>query len=259
MAKLPAPTKVLRYRTPVSRPVRSDDEYFFECNRGRVAYIDVQAFKNEITENFKETSKRLETNWKTEAVTAQVGDFRLRYFVEREREFVDNYVDRSAPSRKGSWGNVHVAWKVEPMNDNRGETIEGAFSKGSAFRQVIDWIDAKQSVVTLWVYPDSFDMFRKLARLSARARGRGGGPAHTFWGQHRGVAGRHRVTRAIVSLTPAHPGAARYRFAFSCAPLASRIARTLGTSSVGMSISVVFSALSAASISAYSSSSVWFS
>jgi vacuolar-type H+-ATPase subunit I/STV1 len=163
VAKLPTPAKALRYHTPVSRPVRTDiGEYFFECKRGRVSYIDKNAFKNEIDDNLKETLKKLESNWKAEAVTSQIGAFRLRYFIEREREFVDSIVDRSASARKGNLGRLQLAWVVEPMVEDRGETIEAALKPGAAFRQVVDGLDAQLSVVTLWVYPDSFDMFRRL-------------------------------------------------------------------------------------------------
>ena len=36
----PTPTKLLRYRTPVSQPVQSE-ELLFECSKNRVTFIDI--------------------------------------------------------------------------------------------------------------------------------------------------------------------------------------------------------------------------
>ena len=44
----------------------------------------------------------------------------------------------------------------------RGETAERALVQGSDFRQLVDGIDPQQTVVTFWVYPDSFALFRRL-------------------------------------------------------------------------------------------------
>jgi hypothetical protein len=159
--KLPTPTRTLRYHTPVSRPVRTD-ELHFECMKGRVAFIDVRAFIDEITVNLKDASKPLDRNWKVEAVTAPIGEFRLRYVIERERGFAERFVESSAPSQKAQFNRSVTAWKVEPVAENRGETVEAALDPRSAFRQIIDGLDAQQTVVTLWVYPDSFAVFRRL-------------------------------------------------------------------------------------------------
>ena len=44
----------------------------------------------------------------------------------------------------------------------RGETVEEALKAGSAFRQLVDGLDPTLGVVTLWVYPDSFALYRRL-------------------------------------------------------------------------------------------------
>src|SRR5262249_23019743 len=42
--KLPPLKKVLRYHTPVSQPVKTD-EFFFECKNGRITFIDIASLK----------------------------------------------------------------------------------------------------------------------------------------------------------------------------------------------------------------------
>jgi hypothetical protein len=50
---------------------------------------------------------------------------------------------------------------VEPIAGERGEPLETARTPGSAFRRVVDALDPT-TVVTFWVYPDSFAIFREL-------------------------------------------------------------------------------------------------
>ena len=44
----------------------------------------------------------------------------------------------------------------------RGEPADQALATGSAFRKIIDSLDPEQTVVTFWVYPDSFPLYRRL-------------------------------------------------------------------------------------------------
>src|SRR5262249_44924647 len=53
-------------------------------------------------------------------------------------------------------------WEVEPIAPVRGEPANRALAPGSEFRQIADALDPHQSVVTFWVYSDSFDLYRQL-------------------------------------------------------------------------------------------------
>jgi hypothetical protein len=160
LEKLPSAKRVLRYRTPVSRPVHTD-EYHFECRDGRVAFVDVAAFLAEIRETFRERGKELRTQWQVQAVTAPVGPFRLRYVVERERGLVDG-VGSGLPNPDSNFRYTVSAWTVEPLAVQRGEAGDAAMSPSSAFRQIVDTLDPDLAVVTFWVYPDSFPLYRRL-------------------------------------------------------------------------------------------------
>jgi hypothetical protein len=35
-------------------------------------------------------------------------------------------------------------------------------AEDSEFRQIVDTLDPQETAVTFWVYPDSFDLFRRL-------------------------------------------------------------------------------------------------
>ncbi len=160
LEKLPPTKKVLRYRTPVSRPVRSD-ELHFECREGRVTFIDVAAFLAEIRQGMQDSGEELRSRWRVEGVTSVIGPFRVRYQVERQRGSLDG-LGGDTPDADSSFRYGLSAWVVEPLEPRHGESAEAALASGSAFRQVADRLDPEFAVVTFWVYEDSFPLFRTL-------------------------------------------------------------------------------------------------
>lgn len=153
----PSTKKQLKYHAPVSRAVRSE-ELFFECKAGRVTYIDLPSFLQDYKQSLEEISNELKTTWTVEHTTAPVGPYRLRYVVERER----SALDAGATPTSGSFRYGLSAWVVEPTTPERGEALEQALREKSEFRQLTDALDSNVTVVTFWVYPDSFELFRRL-------------------------------------------------------------------------------------------------
>jgi multidrug efflux pump subunit AcrA (membrane-fusion protein) len=158
LKKAPPLTKKLRYNTPVSAPVV--EEVMFECQRGRVTLLDQSALVEIAKRDAKGKIDQLRIQWEVRDVTTSVGAFRLRYVLERERTALDG-VGGGGPVTDGFRAGL-TAWVAEPVIDDRGETVEQAMKPGSAFRRVIDALDPQQTAVTLWVYPDSFAMYRQL-------------------------------------------------------------------------------------------------
>jgi len=158
LEKLPPLKKTLRYRTPVSRPVHSE-ELHFECQDGRVCFIDLQAFLIEIRRGLDDKAELLKTRWEVDGTAGPVGAYRLRYTLERERGLLDG---GGQPGGGGSFRYNLAGWVVEPIVPIRGETATVALAPGGEFRRLIDAIDPDQTVVTMWVYPDSFALYRQL-------------------------------------------------------------------------------------------------
>jgi hypothetical protein len=154
----PAATKTLHYRTPISRPIHTD-ELHFECQAGHICFIDLQAFLIEIRRNLEDKSKLLKSQWEVSGIAGPVGAYRLRYSIDRERGPLDL---GSLPSGDASFRYGLAGWVVEPITQQRGETPEEALQAGSQFRRLIEALDPEQGVVTLWVYPDSFALYRQL-------------------------------------------------------------------------------------------------
>jgi hypothetical protein len=159
LEKLPPVKQTLRYQTPVSRPVKSE-ELFFECRGGRVTFIDIAAFMTEVRRGLEEKTKQLRSQWEVSDVAGPVGAFQLHYTVERERGLLDG--GGLGPDAQGSFRAGLSGWQLEPLSGLRGETEEQAFKPGSDFRQIADVLDPQQHTVTFWVYPDSFALYRRL-------------------------------------------------------------------------------------------------
>jgi multidrug efflux pump subunit AcrA (membrane-fusion protein) len=167
-AEPPPVSKVLRFRTPVSRRVHAD-EVFFECRAGRVEFIDLPAFLQEVQAGLDQKAEPLRTNYQLTERTAAVGAFRLRYVVERERDALEDAAPSAKPRSMFNFRYGVAEWEVEPIREPRGEALAEALAPGSAFRRKIDSLDGS-TVITLWVYPDSFELFRGL-RDFAHAHG----------------------------------------------------------------------------------------
>jgi hypothetical protein len=158
---LPPRQQTLHYRTPVSQPVQAD-EIMFECRQGRITFVDMVTLLEEVRRGLQDKGQLLRTHWEATETAGPVGAFRLRYVLERERELVDAFTAGALPEDKANFRYGLSAWEVEPIAPVRGEPAEAALATGSEFRQIVDHLDPRQTVVTFWVYPDSFALYRQL-------------------------------------------------------------------------------------------------
>jgi hypothetical protein len=161
LEKLPAPRKTIRYHAPVSRPVQTD-EFLFECRAGRVTFVDITAFVNELQDNSEKLVEELRSQWQVEHFTRPSGAFRARYIVERQKSSVDQLFGGGDPDRQAAFRGGLRELIVEPLSERRGEDLKTALQPRSEFRQIVDFVDRRQAVMTFWVYPDSFPLFRQL-------------------------------------------------------------------------------------------------
>jgi hypothetical protein len=152
--------QTLFYRTPVSRPVYAE-ELLFECRQGRVAFVDLAALLAEVRRGLDEKGKLLRSQWQVSDTAGPVGSFRLRYTIERERSPLDALIGAAGPDTRADFRYGLSEWELEPVDPVRGESAEAALTEGSAFRHVVEGL-APQAVVTFFVYPDSFALYRRL-------------------------------------------------------------------------------------------------
>ncbi|GIW81173.1 MAG: hypothetical protein KatS3mg105_2980 [Gemmatales bacterium] len=158
MKQQPVKKKLLRYRTPVSQPVHTD-EFHFECRQGRITFIDFESLMADIQRSLPTKVDLLRRQWRVYGQTVAVGAFRLQYTIGRRRVGLEALLESPDPEASFSYGLEEAV--LEPLFDMRGETLEQALSDGSQFRQVVDRL-SELAVVTFWVYPDSFPLYRRL-------------------------------------------------------------------------------------------------
>jgi hypothetical protein len=161
LEKLPPLKKTYRYKTPVSQPVQSE-EMLFECQSGRITFIDIGALLQQVRDDMQQKGEELRSVWQVSGSPGPVGAFRLRYFIEREKNSLESVATGGLPDKGASFRYALTGWVVEPMSPDRGEPLEQALKPGSEFRRIVDAIDPMQTVVTFWVYPDSFGTFRQV-------------------------------------------------------------------------------------------------
>ena len=57
-----------------------------------------------------------------------------------------------------------IRWTVIPIASQLGEAVDEALAPTSAFRSALTGHQPDKTTVTLWVYPDSFEVFRLLRK-----------------------------------------------------------------------------------------------
>ncbi len=160
LRKLPVQKQILRYRTPVSQPVTQ--ELICECLQGRVTVIDRAGLEEQAARDVRARIDELRNSFEIRGVTTPSGAFRLRFVVERSKELLEGKGPAATPLAGSKFSARMTQGMFEPVQAERGDSIDIALKDGSAFRRVIDSLDPQQTAVTFCVYPDSFALYRKL-------------------------------------------------------------------------------------------------
>ncbi len=146
----------LVYRSPLSRPVNGD-ELHFELRGGRITLIDLNGLLERAKGMAKQGEVQLRDHGEATMVTGTIGRFRLRFTMAREEiPFTQSLMYSS-----GSFRARLVDWEAEPVDAQRGEDSATASQAASQWHVVLARHAPKKFAVTLWVYPESFMLFRQ--------------------------------------------------------------------------------------------------
>jgi hypothetical protein len=161
LAKAPRPKrKQLIDRTPVAQPA-AGEEYHFELRRNRVSFIDLDKLL-ELAKNDAQMRIRFEENNGRPIASSvgPVGSFSLHYVLIRTLPAtVEDLIESRGPTYSLR------AWEVVPETDGRGEPYDMALQPAANFARVIHRLNPNRATITLWVYPDSFTLYRQLRDL----------------------------------------------------------------------------------------------
>ena len=151
---LPKATSILS-KNPVSRPAKAD-EFHFELRHNRISFIDLDRLL-ELAKSDAQVKLRMAD--RTGTLSSQVGPvgwFSLSYVLGRAQSSIEELLERHSV-RFDLRG-----WEVVPSTESRGETYESTRNPISQYARAINRLSPGRSVVTMWVYPDSFNLYRTL-------------------------------------------------------------------------------------------------
>jgi hypothetical protein len=158
LRQLPRPksTSILS-KSPVARPAAGSESHF-ELRHNRVSFIDLERLL-EITK--ADAQLRIRMSDQLAAISNKVGpvgSFSLEYeLVKSVPASMEELIERKVMRRYDL-----RAWEIVPEFENRGETYEGTRNPISEYSRSINRINPARTTITLWVYPDSFALYRRL-------------------------------------------------------------------------------------------------
>jgi len=165
LARAPRPkVKVLSNKNPVARPAEGTEEHF-ELRNNRITHIDLERLLDKVKADAMLRIRLSDGARVVDARVGPIGAYSLQYVLARSLPAgLDELIER-----RGVRYDLR-GWEVVPEFEGRGETFEATRQPISEFARVLGRLNPARNTLTLWIYPDSFDLFRKL-RDDLHARG----------------------------------------------------------------------------------------
>ncbi len=152
--------KVEHELTPVSRLVQNR-ELHFRLSGNRIAPVPLEELLDRLKSQVERQRDWLVKFRSHQGVVGPVDGFELKYVVQRQQL---SSIDRL----RGNVGVVRIGlsrWEVVPTDELEPETYDEAIASGSRFRRALGYA-GDDTTLTLWVYPDSFEIYRRLQKVA---------------------------------------------------------------------------------------------
>ena len=163
LTKIPKPKpKSLVDKSPVAT-ASDGHETFFEIRRDRVSFVDVDRLLDMVKNEMRKKMDGQSLDSGTSGKVGPVGWFAMKFEVSRSVGDVDDLVAQRMTLGLRSF-------EIAPLSDVRGETYDVALRPTSEFTRALHRVSPGRSMITLWVYPDGFGLYRKL-RDALHSRG----------------------------------------------------------------------------------------
>jgi hypothetical protein len=145
-------------KSPVARPV-AEDEYHFELRHDRITFINLEKLMQLTKADAQMRVRMSDRLGVLSSKVGPVGAFSLAYELGPAISAdLDGLIERRAAIRRYEL----QGWELIPESEHRGETYEAACTPISEFSQAINRINRNRATITLWVYPDSFGIYRRI-------------------------------------------------------------------------------------------------
>lgn len=142
-----APKVIDHLPTPMAKTVFGK-EVHFRLEAGRVAFIPWEQIVERLKADAQNKLHQLARAEEFSSDFGPVGGFRVEYTFRR-RKNVANQAELAQ-------------FRVVPIDPQLGESVAQALQPNSRFRAHVQSLPQKNTTVTIWVYPDSFDQFRTI-------------------------------------------------------------------------------------------------
>ena len=142
--------------TPLAQTV-SGDEVHLRLAYGHIAYIPLEQLLETFQSDARQNVWRLDNQDEASNTIGPIGNFRLKYYLEKSQVTV--------PGR-GTATLVQLSrWRLLPMSPQVGEPVEQAMMETSLLSAQLSRHAPSRTTVTVWVYPDSFQEYRKVKEV----------------------------------------------------------------------------------------------
>jgi hypothetical protein len=156
-----APKERLEHRlSPVTKPVETA-ELHFRVEHGRVSQIPLEELLERLKAQVMARRSAVMRFHQVDGTVGPVLGYRMTYTVEREGP-------SALEALQSGDGRTRISvskWTITPDPGLIEESIEEAARPGSDYRQVVETA-APDTVVTMWIYPDSFTSFSVLREIA---------------------------------------------------------------------------------------------
>jgi len=155
------PTTAIRHRlTSIGHTVRGD-EMHFRIAAERISVVPVKALQQRLKAQVMRNKSWLAKFHKHEGYVGPVDGFTMTYVVERQA------LSRIEQLRTGSGGiRIGVSkWTIHRQPALQTESVDEALDVDGRFRQLVQ-LAPEDTVLTFWIYPDSFAAYRQLREFT---------------------------------------------------------------------------------------------
>jgi len=157
----PGPVKQLKHRlNPVSSLV-DGAELHFRLAKNRVAPIPIEELVERVKPQIEQKKNWLLKNRVHQGQVGPVDGFVMNYVVEaRPLSVIEEMRQGRGMVRIGL-----AEWQIAPEPDLEAETADQALRAGSKFLRAVR-AAPRDATLTFWVYPDSFELYRRLKEFA---------------------------------------------------------------------------------------------
>lgn len=143
--------------TPIAKTVFVREEHF-RLKDGRLLYVPLNEMTKQLRQDAPKKMWKLKTAQQTTETIGPRDGFEMRYTLRRNRVPFQTESGRSAVREVVELDRFVMV----PVGRSQGDTVKDAMNPTSVFRSRVSGWNPRDTIVTVWTYPNSFGEFREL-------------------------------------------------------------------------------------------------